>query len=206
MVGAGAGCLMMIGTFLHHWFVSGPRIQPGTNWIGKAVGGPLEIRPLPSGLNLRRDFTEWVAASPGARVRLYEVVLPGGAVQFNCDHRVVWGETPLGQAPTTFVQFDYVDPATGLYRFHWSHPGVQSDNWVRAAEHPLRLLVQPIHLKLWPQPEVQVVAIEGVQASGCLVAVDHQHLLTTANDDEDFHLSTPQEVQSVEHPTKAINL
>lgn len=182
--GAAAGItfLLLAGSALHRWLVSGPKLHAGTNWMVVPVGGTLAIRSLPQSQRLQQDFTEWVAATPGNWVRLYEVVLPANFAALDFQHHIVWGDTPLGHAPTTFVQFDYATPTNSVYRFHWSLQGKHGDKWLRPRDQPLRLLVQPIHLKTWPRPEVSVVAIEGVEHSGVLVADDGQYLLSTASD------------------------
>jgi hypothetical protein len=185
---AGISFIWVLGATFHRWLVTGPKLQAGTNWIPAAVGGPMEIRPLPPAQRLQADFVEWVAASPGERVRLYELVIASAASQLNFRHAVRWGKTPLGRVPSTYVEFDYADPTNGLYRVVWREPGEQSDGWLRCGEKPRRLLVQPRNLKTWPLPEVYVVAIEGVQAFGCLVAVDDLYLLTTASNQNGFRL------------------
>jgi hypothetical protein len=186
----GFGGLFIMGAFFRNWVVNGPKLQAGTNWIPRPINGPLELRPLPSAVRLLPDFAHWVKDSPGARVRLYEAVLPAGASQLNFTRTITWGETPLGRAPSTTVQFDYLDPSNGLYHFYWSHPGEQSDEWLRVGARPLRLLVRPCPFTAWPRAEISVEAIKGVEASMTLVAEDDHYLLTTATNADAFLLQS----------------
>jgi hypothetical protein len=194
--------LYLAGTACHQWLAAGPQLRAGSNWIATPIGGPLEIRPLPPAIELQKDFSKWVNDTPGKRVRLYEVVLPPNAQQLNFRHHISLGDTPVGQAPFTSVQFDYADPTNGMYRFHWGEGGRQSDIWLRVGGHPRRLLVRPVHLNIWPQPEISVVAIEGLEERGSFVAVDDQYLLSTADHDVNFHLLEAHENQNDKQATE----
>jgi hypothetical protein len=146
----------------------------------------MEMRPLPPATRLQQDFREWVSATPGNRVRLYEVVLPANAQQLNYRHEIGWGETPLGRAPSTLVCFDYADATNGMYRFRWSRPGKHDTEWLKMAGQPLRLLVRPLHLGVQPLPEVCVEAVQGLEASGVFIATDDEYLLSTATNSWNF--------------------
>lgn len=163
--GAVIGCLLFVVAITAIFSTPSPRLKAGSNWIPPVVGGPLEIRPLPPIEKLADDHAAWVRASPGKRVRLYEVTLTEPRRQSDYRHEIVYGKTPLGRRPSTFISFHYESAELGGMGIHFHAYGKHDASLLKIQTKPLRLL-----LEVSDAFQLNVEAIEGIEAFQTLVA------------------------------------
>jgi hypothetical protein len=149
-----------------------PRLKRGPNWIPKAVGGPLETRPLPPATSLASNYAQWITSSAGPKVRLYELFLESPVQQTQFEFEVRRGETPVGRPLTSFASFIFSTAPTNSYRVEWMAAGNQDSNFVSGANGPKRFLVRLTQVKDTPLPRLQIVAIEGIESPDQVVAIN----------------------------------
>lgn len=163
--GAVIGSLLIVLAVTVIFSTPSPSLKAGPNWIPPVVGGPLEIRPLPPIGKLPADYAAWLKATPGPRVRLYEVKLAEPQRQSDYRHEVVYGKTPLGRRPSTFISFHYESAELGGMGIHFHASGKQDASLLQIRIKPLRLL-----LEVSDTFQLNVEAIEGIEAFQTLVA------------------------------------
>jgi hypothetical protein len=151
-----------------------PPLQLGSNWMPKSVGGPIEIRSLPPVGKLAEDYRLWDASTNDARVRLYEVTVENAASQTGFVSTISNGETPVGRRRTTFASFIYTNPTNGSYRLEWMVHGKQNSEFIRVGAQPKKFLLSLTQIRDVSMPRLQIVAIEGVQSDGVVVATTNR--------------------------------
>jgi hypothetical protein len=149
-------------------------LQLGSNWMPKSVGGPIEIRPLPPAGMLAEDYRQWDASTHDAKVRLYEVTIENTANQTGFASTISKGETPVGRRTTTFASFIYSSPTNGSYRLEWMVHGKQNPEFIRVGTEPKKFLLSLTQIRDVSMPRLQIVAIEGVQSDGVIVATTNR--------------------------------
>ena len=121
---------------------------------------------------LQEDYQLWLASETQATVRLYEVTIRTISQQIDFTSQVRRTETPVGRPLVTFASFAYASPTNGLYSLEWKASGQQDSDLIRIGASPKRFLLQLLQTQDVPVPRLQVVAIEGVESRGLLVATD----------------------------------
>lgn len=159
------GCMLFVLAVTAIFSPPAPHLKAGSNWIPPVVGGPLEIRPLPPIEKLPADYATWLKAMPGPRARLYEVKLTEPNRQSDYRHEVVYGKTPLGRRPSTFISFHYESAELGGLEIHFHAAGKQDASLLKIQTKPLRLL-----LEVSDAFQLNVEPIEGIEAFQTLVA------------------------------------
>lgn len=149
-----------------------PPLKPNSNWLPRSVGGPIQTRPLPPAGKIPEDYQRWMASSTQAAVYLYEVTLRSPSEQKTFTSEVRRGETPVGRPPVTFASFIYADPTNGSYQLEWMVSGKQNPDFLRVGTTPKKLLLRLTQTQDVALPRLQVVAIEGVESRGVLVATE----------------------------------
>jgi len=119
---------------------------------------------------LEDDYRQWLASSNQPKVRLYEATLqnPGNQTAFRFE--VTRGETPVGRRTMTFASFIYSDQTNGSYQLEWHKHGKQNPEFIRVGSKPKKVLLHLTQTQDVPLPRLQIVAIEGVECPGLLVA------------------------------------
>jgi hypothetical protein len=148
-----------------------PRLKPDLNWIPNSVGGPIEVKPLPTATNLSEHYQQWIESSQVAKVHLYDVLIEQSSEQSNFKWEVAKPKGPAGRVTRTFVSFVFKNATNGPYLMEWVANGAQNAELVRVGAKPKRFLLRVIQIRDIPMPRLQIVAIEGVEADGQLVAV-----------------------------------
>jgi hypothetical protein len=142
------------------------------NWKPTAVGGPMEVRPLPPATHLLEDFRRWANENSDHIARVYETTLIGASNQLNFKVEVSRGETPVGRPEHTYVSFIYSNPTNGIYQFLWDRLGRHSADFMRIGKYPKRVLVT-FNWRASAQsstPILEIVGFEGMEAEGVLIA------------------------------------
>jgi hypothetical protein len=143
-----------------------------SNWKPPAVGGPVEVRPLPSATQVQEDYRKWMNETPKAIARVYETVLIGSSNQLNFKVEVLRGETPMGRPEHTYVSFVFNNPTNGAYQFLWDRLGRHNADFMKLGRYPRQVLVT-FNWRASEQssmPILEIVGFEGMEASGVLIA------------------------------------
>jgi hypothetical protein len=141
------------------------------NWEPQSTGGPIETRPLPPAYQVYSNFQHWLNSETTSKVRLYEIVLSNALSQSNYAVMVQRGDTPMGAGFTTFARFMYHDPTNGDYLLTWSMQGKHQPEFLKLDGHPKTFWLQLRESQdVSTSPRLQIVAIEGVESQGVLVA------------------------------------
>lgn len=153
-----------------------PPLKPSSHWFPKSIAGPIEIRPLPPATMLQNDYSQWLASSSGPKVRLYEMVPRSSSEQSNLQADISKGKTPVGKRTGTFISFTYSNSTNGSYQLEWMEAGRQNVDFIRFGGEPKKFLLRLIQIRDVPVPRLQIVAIEGVESRGVLVATEDKSL------------------------------
>lgn len=150
---------------------AGPLKTGVSNWIPQSTGGPIETRPLPPAQRVYADYEEWLKSESVPKVRLYSLEMQNATNQLNYTLRVGRGDTPLGASDTTFVTSIYHDAANGEYQLEWMFRGRHQPDFLKVGTQPKKVLLQLFGTPdESPKPRLLIVAIEGVESRGLLVA------------------------------------
>ncbi len=164
------GNLLLIGVVLFVTSCSEPPLKWSDDWMPKAVGGPIEIRPLPPADQLREDYEQWIRETNAPRLRLYAETIEFPAVQTEFKFNISRGDTPVGQRTFTHASFVYSNHTKGLYELSWMEAGRQRKEFLLVKDRPRKFLLMLTQTRNSPFPELQIVAIEGVQNRGVRMA------------------------------------
>jgi hypothetical protein len=141
------------------------------NWKPTPVGGPLELRPLPPANQVLENYRDWMKERSGDLARVYEVTLDGVTNQRNFTVEVLRGETPLGRPEHTDVSFIYTNSTIGAYKFQWHRLGRHNADFLKLHGQSKQVWVELNWRASKPElPIVQIVAFEGLEPDGVLLA------------------------------------
>jgi hypothetical protein len=144
------------------------------NWKISAIGGSVEVRPLPRSDRVAEDFKQWMDSEADTKARLYEVVLVGATNQldFSVDYRT--GKTPTGTSFETVASFTYRSPK-GDYELVWSRFGRHDASFLRLTDEPKTVWLQPnvpnVVTNHKGVPRFEIVALEGLEPVGNVIAI-----------------------------------
>lgn len=155
---------------------SEPQLRKSSNWMPTSVGGPIEIRRLPPADELAENYREWISSSDEPKVYLYEWIFSGSTNQEKFDFDVRRAESPMGRHLTTFASFIYRNPTNGEYQIEWMVSGRQNPDLIRLTHQDKKFLLSLIQTKDTPMPRLQIVAIEGIEHRGVLVAIKPENV------------------------------
>jgi hypothetical protein len=117
------------------------------------------------------NYYAWVNSQESKKARVYETRLFGASNQFDMTVEVTRGETPLGRPEHTYVSFKYHDPTNGIYEFSWQRLGRHKADFLNLTEKPKRVwVVLPRSVSTDPPPRLEIVAFEGVEFGGGVIA------------------------------------
>lgn len=142
------------------------------HWKPKPVGGLIEVRPLPPANQVSADYTKWLE-DDGAKkkARVYETTLRWATNQVNFTTKILTGDTPLGQSRTTKAAFAFRNTTNGWYYLTWSRRGRCNADFLKLGDHGKQVWIRPVgELEESGIPEMQIVAFEGLEATGLLIA------------------------------------
>jgi len=154
---------------------SDPSLPPPTlgvkDWKpSRAVGGSLEVRPLPPADQVLEDHRKWVESSTAPVARFYETVL---VAPNQHDFRVVVrrDDTPMGRPEHTYVSFIYRDATNGSYEFSWHRLGRQNADFLKLGDTPKQVWTRLNWRASKPDlPLLEIVAFEGLRPDRVFLA------------------------------------
>jgi hypothetical protein len=146
--------------------------QHPTDWMPKAVGGPIEVRPLPPAHLIAGDYQQWLDSSPGNKLRLYKAILQGAEKQKDLRFSVGPAESPLGSPITASATFSYDDGTNGIYVMRWMKKGKHSQDAIAVGSAPRTVWLKVLQARDTNPPHLQILGIEGFHSPGTYSATD----------------------------------
>jgi hypothetical protein len=132
--------------------------RAGKEWIPSAVGGPLQIRPMPLPSQLEGDYRQWVEQSDKPTVRLYAVTLTNSEGQTGLVAEATRQDTPLGRPFATQIRFRYAFSTNEAAYFEFLLQGKHNPAFFRVSTNGLTFLAMPARLKGVREPILKIVA------------------------------------------------
>jgi hypothetical protein len=148
---------------------SPPVVLGSSDWRIPAVGGPLELRPLPPPENVCPDYEQWLRVTSEPVARIYEATLRGASNQTGFVTQTIEGDTPMGMSVLTQVTFSY-HSENGAYTLHWARFGRHNTDFLKLGDSPKKVWLQYHPLSRRGKPEFSIMAFEGLKGVGCVVA------------------------------------
>jgi len=141
------------------------------NWKMSAVGGPVELRPLPAADKVMEDYRQWLDSDAATKARLYEAALVGASNQSNFFVRIQKGDTPMGQSVNTSASFTYRSPG-GEYELFWWRFGRHNADFLKLTDQPKIVWLQPNRVaEESGNLQLEIVAFEGLEPVGGVMAL-----------------------------------
>jgi hypothetical protein len=149
-----------------------PPVKLGVpNWKPSAVGGRVEVRPLPPANAILEDYRKWVEETPERVARVYETTLEGASNQLNFKVQIERGETPMGRPQHTYVSFLYSSETNGTYEFVWERLGRHNADFLKVRNGKKQVWVTfNWRASKSPIPILEIEAFEGMEVNGVLIA------------------------------------
>lgn len=152
--------------------VSQPAPKLGvTNWKPKALGGTLEVRPIPSSQEIVVEWDKWLDSEAEKKARVYEITLRGASNQMDFNVEITKENSPVGNAYHTYVRFLYKDPTNGLYQFVWHRLGRHAGDFLLLRDQPKTVWTRLSYVENREQiPILQIEAFESMEPGAGIIA------------------------------------
>ena len=167
------GILFLVAAALFMIPAPEPKLERSADWLPVAVGGPLEVKPLPPTSQVESHWASWQPSGTNRLAKLYRTQLNVASLQSDYRADISRHDTPLGRPWFTVVRFEYAESIGWRYRFRWQRRGKHDPDILRvSAQGPMEVLVSVLDVD--PDdgiPVLQIRAIEGFE-SGTMVALE----------------------------------